>query len=82
MTDGKQTALEAGDHDRSILNEGINENGGKPVSSEELAIQLRAYALWEDDGRPHGKHDEHWHRAKRELTDEQLSAGDPSPAGP
>lgn len=23
----------------------------------------RAYAIWEQEGRPEGRHDEHWHRA-------------------
>jgi hypothetical protein len=69
--------------DARIADEGINENGGRPISSEEKAIQLRAYSLWEAEGRPEGSHDDHWHRAKRELTDkQQLPAGDSSQAGP
>ncbi|MDR7144908.1 DUF2934 domain-containing protein [Rhizobium sp. BE258] len=24
----------------------------------------RAYRIWEDEGRPHGKHDDHWQRAE------------------
>jgi hypothetical protein len=27
------------------------------------AVRLTAYFLWEQDGRPHGRHDEYWHRA-------------------
>ena len=30
-------------------------------------ISRRAYEMWEAEGRPHGKHDEHWHAARREL---------------
>jgi hypothetical protein len=30
-------------------------------------IQERAYHLWLEEGRPYGRHDEHWHRAEREL---------------
>lgn len=33
-------------------------------------IRLRAYALWESDGRPAGSHDVHWLQALRELTEE------------
>ncbi|WP_426239515.1 DUF2934 domain-containing protein [Pararhizobium sp. DWP1-1-3] len=37
-------------------------------------IKLRAYALWEADGRPEGSHDVHWLQALRELTEEADSA--------
>ena len=30
-------------------------------------IKRRAYAIWENEGRPDGKHDEHWHRAADEM---------------
>jgi hypothetical protein len=30
-------------------------------------IRDRAYAIWEDEGRPHGRHESHWHRALAEL---------------
>jgi len=29
------------------------------------AIEARAYAMWEEEGRPFGKHLEHWLRAQR-----------------
>ena len=28
-------------------------------------IEARAHALWEQEGKPHGKHLEHWLRAQR-----------------
>jgi hypothetical protein len=31
------------------------------------AIRERAYQIWEDEGRPHGKDFDHWLRAEREL---------------
>jgi hypothetical protein len=31
------------------------------------AISRRAYALWEAEGRPAGRHDEHWRRAEEEI---------------
>jgi hypothetical protein len=37
-------------------------------------IQVRAYELWEQEGRPDGKADEHWYRAATELTDGNGSA--------
>ena len=30
-------------------------------------IRKRAHQIWEEEGRPHGKHDEHWRRAKTEM---------------
>ncbi|UYY59189.1 DUF2934 domain-containing protein [Sphingomonas sp. S2-65] len=33
----------------------------------EHEVRQRAYALWESEGRPEGRHDEHWHRANAGL---------------
>lgn len=30
-------------------------------------LHERAYALWEGDNRPDGRHEEHWRRAEEEL---------------
>ncbi len=30
-------------------------------------IAIRAYEIWQESGRPNGKHEEHWYRAEREL---------------
>jgi predicted flap endonuclease-1-like 5' DNA nuclease len=34
----------------------------------EAAIAARAYAIWEEEGRPHGRHEIHWQRAYDEVT--------------
>jgi hypothetical protein len=34
----------------------------------ESAIRDRAYAIWEESGRPVGLDKEHWYRAAREVT--------------
>jgi hypothetical protein len=34
---------------------------------EEHVIRERAHALWEQEGRPQGREEEHWHRAMLEL---------------
>jgi hypothetical protein len=34
-------------------------------------IEQRAHQIWEAEGRPHGKHDEHWHRAEQEIAQEE-----------
>ena len=38
-------------------------------------IKQRAYELWEQDGRPEGKQQEHWDRAVREIEGEGGGAG-------
>jgi hypothetical protein len=38
----------------------------QPTPSEE-DIRKRSYLIWERDGRPEGKSEEHWLRAKAEL---------------
>lgn len=43
-------------------------------------IEQRAYHLWLEEGRPHGRHEEHWHRAKRELIEEERGLRKASPA--
>jgi hypothetical protein len=38
------------------------------MSEEELeAVRFRAYQIWEREGRPHGRNEEHWLRACKEL---------------
>lgn len=32
-------------------------------------IRSRAYRIWEDEGRPEGRHDDHWERARQEGSD-------------
>ena len=39
------------------------------------AIQERSYSIWEREGRPHGRHLEHWAQAETEL----LAEGAPAP---
>lgn len=34
---------------------------------DEEQVRQRAYALWDEEGRPSGRDDEYWHRAEREL---------------
>lgn len=37
-------------------------------------IRIRAYALWEADGRPDGSQDAHWLEALRQLSEENKTA--------
>ncbi|MBX5039123.1 DUF2934 domain-containing protein [Rhizobium lentis] len=38
-----------------------------PAATREDEIRKRAYSLWEKEGRPEGKHRDHWIRAEDEL---------------
>ena len=42
-------------------------------SERETRIEERAYALWEAEGHPHGRDEEHWHRAAREIAAEETA---------
>jgi hypothetical protein len=37
------------------------------ADNQEEWVRKRAYALWEEEGYPTGKHDEHWERARHEY---------------
>ncbi len=45
---------------------------------EPQSISIRAYQLWEEEGRPNGRDQAHWFEAEREL--QELQRG--SPAAP
>lgn len=38
-------------------------------------IRQRAYSIWEEEGHPHGRADDHWHRAAREMGAARADAG-------
>lgn len=44
-------------------------------SGDENRVRQRAYEIWEREGRPGGKEEEHWHQANREIRDEGAAAG-------
>ncbi len=37
------------------------------MQGDEDDIRRKAYDLWEEEGRPEGKHHEHWHKAQERL---------------
>jgi hypothetical protein len=39
----------------------------------ERRIRERAHDIWEREGRPHGRHEEHWRQASQEIGDELFS---------
>jgi hypothetical protein len=52
-------------------------------SEQELneRIRVRAYLMWEADGRPHGQAELYWHRARERIEDETCSAYPPTQSG-
>lgn len=42
------------------------------MTDKQQRLAQHAYRLWEDEGRPHGRHDHHWSEAERLLQDEDL----------
>ena len=36
-------------------------------AEDQEAARLRAYEIWERQGRPDGEHESHWHQALKEL---------------
>jgi Protein of unknown function (DUF2934) len=40
---------------------------------KQTRIEQRAYALWQMEGRPDGRHEEHWQRAAREIEAEETA---------
>jgi hypothetical protein len=39
--------------------------------NREKRIEQRAYEIWESEGRPHGRHGDHWQRAEAEVAREE-----------
>jgi hypothetical protein len=52
----------------------MSDNPLEDTPEREARIRQRAYHLWEADGRPHGRQEEFWERA-RELIGMEDSAG-------
>ncbi len=45
----------------------------------ETRVRHRAYFLWEQDGKPEGRQDEYWHRARDLVEDEDRQASGRAP---
>jgi len=51
-------------------------------SDRQARIRERAYQIWVEEGRVHGKDHEHWRRAERELVEAESSGKRPAAARP
>ncbi|MCB9958631.1 MAG: DUF2934 domain-containing protein [Rhodospirillaceae bacterium] len=47
-------------------------------SDKKEAIHKKAYEIWEAEGRPDGKHEEHWSRAEQEVDAPKEAAAKPA----
>lgn len=45
------------------------------ANDRERRIRERAYRLWEQEGRPEGRHEHHWTQASQEVGDELFQQG-------
>lgn len=45
-------------------------------------VQLRAYQIWEAEGRPHGRDQAHWFQAERELDAKTPIISEPAAVAP
>jgi hypothetical protein len=44
-----------------------SKRGATPPSPDLERIRARAYHIWEQEGRPHGRDEQHWQEAERQL---------------
>jgi hypothetical protein len=52
------------------------------MDDHEARVRTLAYHLWEAAGRPHGREDEFWHAAERQIASRPAPAQPPAPASP
>jgi hypothetical protein len=64
--------LSAQEHDGSILRSLfiLSLGGASMMMDRDMRIRRRAYEIWEREGRPHGREQDHWHQARREVNGE------------
>jgi hypothetical protein len=49
-----------------------------PTGLSRDEIEARAYAIWEAEGRPHGRHEDHWRTAHAELSSAGIGGAAPT----
>jgi hypothetical protein len=42
-------------------------NKDESDQDRERRIRVRAYEIWDAEGRPHGRHEQHWREAEQEI---------------
>lgn len=53
------------------------------MTDREARIRARAHAIWQQEGQPHGRHDDHWQMASGEFDpeDQAMDADDVAQGG-
>jgi hypothetical protein len=64
---GRDPSVPLDDEDRRWLDALLTQQGLRQPLPPHEQVALLAYALWEQEGRPHGHDREHWHRAVEQL---------------
>ena len=57
---------------------GPSEEAGMRSEREER-IRQRAYQIWQSEGHGHGRQDDHWHQAEREIAAEEAGGSSKAP---
>jgi hypothetical protein len=66
-----EQALEGPERQELLDAEAVGKSRAAPdPESEDHKVRARAYDIWEREGRPEGRHDEHWRQAQQELAGE------------
>lgn len=52
------------------------------TADRQQRIEQKAYEIWQREGRPHGRHDEHWREAEAEVAGEERTAAGTGQASP
>ncbi len=66
-----EQALDGPEQEELREAEAIGKSRAAPdPENEDHKVRARAYDIWEREGRPEGRHDEHWRQAVQELADE------------
>jgi hypothetical protein len=63
---------------------GVNDNSTSPNSVDrgsDECVRVRAYLMWEADGKPYGQADLYWHRARERMEAETHSSYPPAQSG-
>jgi len=48
------------------------------VRDRDQRVRERAYRIWEEEGQPEGRQEEHWRRAETEISEEEAQSISPS----
>ncbi|MBX5010395.1 DUF2934 domain-containing protein [Rhizobium lentis] len=67
LQDSSPAGARKGKIARQVAHEADRQRIDSPAATREDEIRKRAYSLWEQEGRPEGKHRDHWIRAEDEL---------------